>query len=173
MMRRSCVTICRGNRDAPAAGWSDFREAVLWNRAPAGQSVTSSDQSRVARAERARVHGGAAEEVVRGGRRIVGSFCSRRPVGDVSSLLSFLEARRFPTAKRLHRADSIGPDHRSRVQRQPMKARAGLFIPILFAAVAFAQPSGKPQFGAWGFDTEGADFKTKPGDDFFRYANGT
>ena len=26
--------------------------------------------------------------------------------------------------------------------------------------------------GAWGFDLSGADFSTKPGDDFFRYANG-
>ncbi len=31
----------------------------------------------------------------------------------------------------------------------------------------------KPQYGAWGFDLAGADTKTKPGDDFFRYANGT
>ena len=30
-----------------------------------------------------------------------------------------------------------------------------------------------PQYGAWGFDLAGADTKTKPGDDFFRYANGT
>src|SRR5262252_8436725 len=30
----------------------------------------------------------------------------------------------------------------------------------------------KPQYGAWGFDSAGADPKTKPGDDFFRYANG-
>src|SRR3982751_1784648 len=30
----------------------------------------------------------------------------------------------------------------------------------------------KPQYGAWGFDTEGADLKSKAGDDFFRYANG-
>src|SRR3954447_6489732 len=29
-----------------------------------------------------------------------------------------------------------------------------------------------PQYGAWGFDTAGADLKAKPGDDFFRYANG-
>ena len=53
-----------------------------------------------------------------------------------------------------------------------MKARAALFISILFVAVALAQPAGKPQYGAWGFDIEGADLKTKPGDDFFRYANG-
>ncbi len=31
----------------------------------------------------------------------------------------------------------------------------------------------KPQYGAWGFDLDGADTSTKPGDDFFRYANGT
>jgi putative endopeptidase len=47
-----------------------------------------------------------------------------------------------------------------------------LIVSVLFAAVAFAQPAGKPQYGAWGFDTDGADLKTKPGDDFFRYANG-
>jgi len=29
----------------------------------------------------------------------------------------------------------------------------------------------KPQY-AWGFDSAGADTKTRPGDDFFRYANG-
>jgi putative endopeptidase len=31
----------------------------------------------------------------------------------------------------------------------------------------------KPQYGAWGYDSAGADMKTKPGDDFFRHANGT
>ena len=30
----------------------------------------------------------------------------------------------------------------------------------------------KPQYGRWGFDRAGADLKTKPGDDFFRFANG-
>jgi putative endopeptidase len=30
-----------------------------------------------------------------------------------------------------------------------------------------------PQYGSWGFDSAGADVGTKPGDDFFRYANGT
>src|ERR1051326_7316652 len=53
-----------------------------------------------------------------------------------------------------------------------MKTRVALFISVLCLAGAFAQPSGKPQYGAWGFDTDGADLKTKPGDDFFRYANG-
>ncbi len=36
-----------------------------------------------------------------------------------------------------------------------------------------AEDAAKPQYGAWGFDIEGADFATRPGDDFFRYANGT
>ena len=36
-----------------------------------------------------------------------------------------------------------------------------------------AAPAAKPQYGEWGFDAAGADLKTKPGDDFFRYANGT
>ncbi len=31
----------------------------------------------------------------------------------------------------------------------------------------------KPQYGEWGFDRAGADEATKPGNDFFRYANGT
>jgi putative endopeptidase len=32
--------------------------------------------------------------------------------------------------------------------------------------------TGKPEYGAWGFDLAGRDKATKPGDDFFRYANG-
>ena len=32
--------------------------------------------------------------------------------------------------------------------------------------------AGKPQYGAWGFDAAGEDTSVKPGDDFFRYANG-
>jgi len=34
------------------------------------------------------------------------------------------------------------------------------------------QSDAKPQYGTWGFDSAGADLKAKPGDDFFRYANG-
>jgi putative endopeptidase len=41
---------------------------------------------------------------------------------------------------------------------------------IAFAAVAADAP--KPQYGAWGLDTAGMDKATKPGDDFFRFANG-
>jgi putative endopeptidase len=55
---------------------------------------------------------------------------------------------------------------------------ASLFcLVLLFPAGARAEaekkPEGKPQYGAWGFDSDGADLKTKPGDDFFRYANGS
>src|SRR6476646_7553733 len=53
-----------------------------------------------------------------------------------------------------------------------MKIRGALLILVLSLAGTFAQPGGKPQYGTWGFDSEGADLKTKPGDDFFRHANG-
>ena len=33
--------------------------------------------------------------------------------------------------------------------------------------------SARPQYGAWGFDSAGADFAIRPGEDFFGYANGT
>jgi len=36
-----------------------------------------------------------------------------------------------------------------------------------------AQSDGsRPQYGSWGYDTAGGDRSTKPGDDFFRHANG-
>ncbi len=43
-----------------------------------------------------------------------------------------------------------------------------------FAAprLANGQTAGKPQFGAYGFDSDGGDKATRPGDDFFRFANG-
>lgn len=55
-----------------------------------------------------------------------------------------------------------------------------IFVVVSIFAIALpspfparAQTESKPQYGAWGFDSPGADLKTKPGDDFFRYANGT
>src|SRR5947208_13985454 len=48
-----------------------------------------------------------------------------------------------------------------------------LLFPFVFVCILRAQTPAKPQYGAWGFDLAGADTKTKPGDDFFRYANGT
>ena len=47
------------------------------------------------------------------------------------------------------------------------------FLFLAFVVNLPAQIPTKPQYGAWGFDLAGADTKTKPGDDFFRYANGT
>ncbi|WP_201314284.1 M13 family metallopeptidase [Dyella sp. EPa41] len=45
---------------------------------------------------------------------------------------------------------------------------------LVFGAAHAADPAAtKPQYGTWGFDRAGADTATKPGDDFFRYANGT
>lgn len=36
-----------------------------------------------------------------------------------------------------------------------------------------ADTAAQPQYGAWGYDAAGADKATKPGSDFFRFANGT
>lgn len=45
---------------------------------------------------------------------------------------------------------------------------------LVFGAAHAADPApAKPMYGTWGFDRAGADTATKPGDDFFRYANGT
>src|SRR6202023_304713 len=49
---------------------------------------------------------------------------------------------------------------------------------LLFAFVApLARAGDAPpatlKYGTWGFDLAGMDAATKPGDDFFRYANGT
>ncbi len=45
---------------------------------------------------------------------------------------------------------------------------------LVFGVAHAADPATtKPQYGTWGFDRAGADTATKPGDDFFRYANGT
>ena len=58
-----------------------------------------------------------------------------------------------------------------------MKSLVVFVVLFISAAGTFAEteakPETKPQYGAWGFDTAGADLAAKPGDDFFRYANGT
>jgi putative endopeptidase len=60
-----------------------------------------------------------------------------------------------------------------------MSRKSGLTIlnvALLAAAgvsLCAAADQPKPQYGAWGYDSAGADLKTKPGDDFFRHANGT
>src|SRR5262249_19984918 len=58
---------------------------------------------------------------------------------------------------------------------------SSLFRALLLAALCCSallvhaedSPSTKLRYGAWGFDLAGMDTATKPGDDFFRYANGT
>ncbi|HEY2033246.1 MAG TPA: M13 family metallopeptidase [Rhizomicrobium sp.] len=50
----------------------------------------------------------------------------------------------------------------------------GAFVAALLAGTATAVlAAGKPIYGVWGLDTAGMDKTVKPGDDFFRYANGT
>ncbi|MDZ4870260.1 MAG: M13 family metallopeptidase [Alphaproteobacteria bacterium] len=44
---------------------------------------------------------------------------------------------------------------------------------VLLALDAGAQPKGKPEIGAWGFDLGAMDKSVKPGDDFFRHTGGT
>jgi putative endopeptidase len=61
---------------------------------------------------------------------------------------------------------------------KPVCFIAGLFL-LLFAvarsggADGQAAGSAPAATGAWGFDLAGVDFATRPGDDFFRYSNGT
>src|SRR5205807_8546264 len=54
---------------------------------------------------------------------------------------------------------------------RPFLLKSLLFL-FVFVCILRAQTPARPQYGAWGFDLAGADTKTKPGDDFFRYANG-
>ncbi len=53
--------------------------------------------------------------------------------------------------------------------------RTLLLLALCSSPLAYAAdpPLAKLKYGAWGFDLTGMDTKTKPGDDFFRYANGT
>src|SRR3954451_19809374 len=50
-----------------------------------------------------------------------------------------------------------------------MLAAAALVVP----AVSNAQPAGKSAYGAWGVDLRDMDASVKPGDDFFRYVEGS
>jgi len=51
--------------------------------------------------------------------------------------------------------------------------RGALAAALLAGAATLALAADKPIYGAWGLDTAGMDKTVKPGDDFFRYANGT
>jgi putative endopeptidase len=52
---------------------------------------------------------------------------------------------------------------------RPLLLVALVVSPLAFSADA---PETKLKYGTWGFDLAGMDSQTKPGDDFFRYANG-
>ncbi|HEV7386763.1 MAG TPA: M13-type metalloendopeptidase [Phenylobacterium sp.] len=54
-----------------------------------------------------------------------------------------------------------------------LKSATALAVILAFAAgpTLGAEPAAL-KYGAWGFDLAGQDLKTKPGDDFFRHANG-
>src|SRR6516165_5726037 len=47
-----------------------------------------------------------------------------------------------------------------------------LAVSIVVAQSAAAQQADSAAAAGWGFDRAGADFASKPGDDFFRYGNG-
>src|SRR6516165_8506734 len=50
-----------------------------------------------------------------------------------------------------------------------------LLVSCLVTISAFGAdvPPAELKYGSWGFDLSGADTATSPGDNFFRYANGT
>src|SRR6476660_2251110 len=50
--------------------------------------------------------------------------------------------------------------------------RVALLVLVVAIGVEAADPTAKPEFGTFGFDFTGMDKNTKPGDDFFRFANG-
>jgi putative endopeptidase len=50
--------------------------------------------------------------------------------------------------------------------------RVSLFGPLATAEGTDDVPTVAPRYGTWGFDFEGMDRSVRPGNDFFRYANG-
>jgi putative endopeptidase len=64
--------------------------------------------------------------------------------------------------------------HESFVMSLPFRVLvlAALCYSALLANAEDSPPT-KLKYGAWGFDLAGMDAATKPGDDFFRFANGT
>ncbi len=50
--------------------------------------------------------------------------------------------------------------------------KAWMMLGAAALTATMCMAADKPQYGDWGFDTAGIDHATKPGDDFFRYANG-
>src|ERR1700752_662671 len=66
----------------------------------------------------------------------------------------------------------------SMTPRRILFAATALVVLALSANAMFAQEGSEaaslasPKYGTWGFDLTGMDLSVKPGDDFFRYANG-
>lgn len=64
-----------------------------------------------------------------------------------------------------------------KLNRRVLIASAAIGVAAASITFAFqssvAAPAGKAQIGTWGFDLGTMDRSIKPGDDFFRYANGT
>src|SRR5512144_568503 len=58
------------------------------------------------------------------------------------------------------------------VNRRHLAALACAALALACSKAPEAVEKPKPQYGTWGFDLAGADTRTRPGDDFFRYANG-
>jgi putative endopeptidase len=63
-----------------------------------------------------------------------------------------------------------------RLMEGTVKNRLAFIFVVLSATALLANGAyaagSAPQYGAWGFDSSGEDKATKPGDDFFRFANG-
>ena len=97
--------------------------------------------------------------------------------GLVDALLCAIQPQ--PTALAVRRECAIlGPYvGEPAMSHQRLRFLRGLALATCLAAVVVAADEspapGKPQYGAWGFDLAGADFAAKPGDNFFRHANGT
>jgi putative endopeptidase len=56
---------------------------------------------------------------------------------------------------------------------QTRRNTAALVLGLAVLTAGVSAQESAPQYGKWGFDLTGADKATQPGDDFFRYANGT
>ena len=68
-------------------------------------------------------------------------------------------------------AESLRVVAHPKTNHENVNSYSRLFF-LATAVLRAADSSDKLQYGAWGFDLDGADTSTKPGDDFFRYANG-
>jgi putative endopeptidase len=63
--------------------------------------------------------------------------------------------------------------HRVSAMDRVLRALPTVTCFVAIFVLADDAPPAKLKYGTWGFDLSGADTSTKPGDDFFRYANGT